>query len=170
MSNTHLRRAGGLLLVAGSSPDAGRELTVAGADPPVAFAMEAVMTPRRKTLALLALGMLLGVAIWLFSPWVTGKSEPRDADAPIWSLSWLLVATLGGLTGHVRGACLPLGYALGQMLITVKSVFLGEFGALGWMFIGGYAAVAIAVTWVIVGVTALVMRLRRGWQSRRDRQ
>ena len=128
------------------------------------------MTPRRKALALLALGMVLGVTIWLFSPWVTGKSEPWDADAPIWSLSWLLVATLGGLTGHARGACLPLGYALGQMLITVKSVFLGEFGALGWMFIGGYAAVAIAVTWVIVGVTALVMRLRRGWQSRRDRQ
>jgi len=128
------------------------------------------MTSKRRALALLALGMLLGVAIWLFSPWVTGKSEPWDADAPIWSLSWLLVAALGGLTGHVRGACLPLGYALGQMLITVKSVFLGEFGALGWMFIGGYAAVAIAVTWVIVGVTALVMRLRRGWQSRRDRQ
>jgi hypothetical protein len=132
--------------------------------------MEAVMTPRRKALALLALGMLLGVAIWLFSPWATGKSEPWDADAPIWSLSWLVVAVLGGLTGHVRGACLPLGYALGQMLITVKSVFLGEFGALGWMFIGGYAAVAITVTLVLVGVTALVTRLRRGWQARRDRQ
>ena len=128
------------------------------------------MTSKRRALALLALGMLLGVAIWLFSPWVTGKSEPWDADAPIWSLSWLLVATLGGLTGHVRGVCLPLGYALGQMLITVNSVFLGEFGALGWMFIGGYAAVAIAVTLVLVGATALLMRLRRGWQTHRDRQ
>ena len=125
------------------------------------------MTPRRKALALLALGMLLGVTIWLFSPWVTGKSEPWDADAPIWSLSWLLVAALGGLTGRVRGACLPLGYALGQMLITVKSVFLGEFGALGWMFIAGYAAVTIVVTFALVGATALV---RRAWQTRGNRQ
>jgi hypothetical protein len=132
--------------------------------------MEAVMTPRRKALALLALGMLLGVTIWLFSPWVTGKSEPWDADAPIWSLSWLAVATLGGLTGHVRGVCLPLGYALGQMLVTVKSAFVGEFGTLGWMFIGGYAAVAIVITLVLIGATAVVMRLRRAWQTRGNRQ
>lgn len=125
------------------------------------------MTPSRKALALLALGMLLGAAIWLLSPSVTGKSEPWDADAPVWSLSWLLVATLGGLTGHVRGACLPLGYALGQMLITVKSVFVGEFGALGWMFIGGYAAGAIVVTLVLVGVTTVV---GRAWQARGHRQ
>jgi hypothetical protein len=126
------------------------------------------MTPRRNALALLALGMLLGIALWLFSPWLTGKSEPWDAAAPIWSVSWLVVAVLGGLTGHVRGACLPLGYALGQMLITVKSVLFGEFGALGWMFIGGYAAVAIAGTLVLVGTTAWFLRLRRGWQSRGD--
>ena len=127
------------------------------------------MTARKKALVLLALGMLLGVAIWLFSPWVTGRSEPWDADAPIWSLSWLLVATLGGLTGHVRGVCLPLGYALGQMLVTVKSVFLGEFGALGWMFIGGYAAAAIAVTLALVVATALVRRLWRAGQARGNR-
>jgi len=170
MSNTHRRQAGGLPLVASSSPETGREPTVASADPPVASAMEAVMTPRRKALALLALGMLLGIAIWLFSPWLTGKSEPWDADAPIWSLSWLLVAALGGLTGHVRGVCLPLGYALGQMLVTVKSVFFGPFGALGWMFIGGYATVAIFVTFVLVGATALVKRLRHATQTRGDRQ
>jgi hypothetical protein len=114
--------------------------------------------------------MLLGAAIWLLSPWLTGKSEPWDADAPIWSLSWLLVAVLGGLTGHVRGACLPLGYALGQMLITVKSVLIGQFGALGWMFIGGYAAVTIVVTFALVGATALVKRLWRAWQTRGNRQ
>jgi Na+/serine symporter len=79
------------------------------------------------------------------------------------------VATLGGLTGHVRGVCLPLGYALGQMLVTVKSVFLGEFGALGWLFIGGYAAVAIAVTLALVVATALVRRLWRAGQARGNR-
>ena len=128
------------------------------------------MTPKRKALALLAFGMLLGVAIWLFSPWLTGRIEPWDADAPIWSLSWLLVAVLGGLTGHVRGACLPLGYALGQMLVTVKSVFIGQFGGMGWMFIGGYAAVAVVATFMLAGATVLVKRLWRAKQTRGDRQ
>jgi hypothetical protein len=122
------------------------------------------MNPSRKALSWLALGVALGVAVWVLSPWLTGKIEPWDADVPVWSLSWLVVAVLGGLTGHVRGACLPLGYALGQMLVTIQSVFIGQFGALGWMFIGGYAAVAVLVTLTLVGVTAILKRLwrRRG--------
>lgn len=127
------------------------------------------MTAVRKALALLALGIVLGVAIWVFSPWLTGKVEPWDADEPIWSLapiwplSWLVVAILGGLIGHVRGVCLPLGYALGQILVTIQSVFLGPFGALGWIFIGSYAAFAVIVTLALVGVTALLKYL---WRTR----
>jgi len=103
----------------------------------------------------------MGATIWIFSPWLTGKIEPWDADQPIWALSWLVVAILGGLPGHVRGVCLPLGYALGQMLVTIKSVFVGQFGALGWIFIGTYAAVAVAVTLALAGVTALLKYLWR---------
>ena len=110
---------------------------------------------------LLAIGVLSGVAMWVCSPWLTGKSEPWDADAPIWVFSWLLIAIIGGLVGHIRGVCLPLGYALGQMLITIQSVFGGEFGALGWLFIGGYAAVATLVTMALIGVTALLKKIRR---------
>lgn len=117
------------------------------------------VTPKRKALVLLALGVLLGVAVWLFSPWLTGKVEPWDADTPIWPLSWLLVAILGGLVGHVRGVCLPLGYALGQMLATIQSPFIGQFGALGWLFIGGYAAVAAVVTLAFIAVAALLAYL-----------
>lgn len=122
------------------------------------------MTARRAALSLLALGVLLGAAIWLFSPALTGRAEPWDADAPIWFLSWIPLALLGGLSGRIRGICLPLGYALGQMLVTVKSVFVGEFGALGWMFIGAYAAAATAATLAVVGVTVVLKRLwRRQW-------
>ncbi|MDX2252867.1 MAG: hypothetical protein NW202_11300 [Nitrospira sp.] len=111
--------------------------------------------------ALLATGVLAGIAIWVCSPWPTGTIEPWDVEAPIWMLSWFLVASIGGLVGHVRGVCLPLGYALGQMLITIQSVFDGEFGPLGWLFIGGYAAVAIFVTLSLIGVTALLKKIRR---------
>lgn len=119
------------------------------------------MTAARKALSLLALGALLGGAIWLFSPWITGKAEPWDADAPIWTLSWLLVAILGGLAGHVRGVCLPLGYALGQMLCTAPALRTAEFGALGWLFIGVYAAVAVLVSFALIGLIAVVRRLWR---------
>jgi hypothetical protein len=110
---------------------------------------------------LLAIGVLAGIGMWIFSPWLTGTIEPWDADAPIWMLSWLLIAVIGGLVGHVRGVCLPLGYALGQMLITIQSLFVGEFGVLGWLFIGGYAAVATLVTLSLIGVTALLKKIRR---------
>ena len=123
------------------------------------------MKPGSNALQLLIIGVALGVAIWLLSPWLTGKAEPWDADFPVWSISWLVIAVLGGITGHVRGVCLPAGYALGQMLITVKSVFFGQFGALDWMFIGGYAAVAILLTLALVGAIALVNRFRRARQT-----
>ena len=71
------------------------------------------MSSTRMALALLTVGILLGIAIWVVSPWLTGTVEPWDADIPVWSLSWLVVAIAGGLVGHVRGAFLPLGYGLG---------------------------------------------------------
>lgn len=116
------------------------------------------MLSQPKAPALLAIGALAGVAIWLFSPLLIGTAEPWDADAPIWFFSWILMAVLGGLVGHVRGVCLPLGYALGQMLVTIQSVFTGEFGALGWLFIAGYSAVASLATLALTGATALFKR------------
>jgi hypothetical protein len=114
---------------------------------------------------LLAIGVLAGVGMWIFSPWLTGKIEPWDADAPIWFFSWILMAVLGGLVGHVRGVCLPLGYALGQMLVTIQSVFTGEFGALGWLFIAGYAAASTLATMALAGVIAMLKKLWRMYDS-----
>ncbi len=121
------------------------------------------MKQRHNALLLSAVGVVLGIAIWVLSPWLIGKAEPWDADAPLWSLSWLVVAVLGGLAGHVRGVCLPLGYALGQMVVTIQSVFVGQFGALGWLFIGSYAVVAVVLTLALVGAAVL---LKRFWRTR----
>ena len=115
---------------------------------------------RRKALPVLTVGILLGVAIWGFSPWLTGKVEPWDADSSVWPFSWALVAVAGGTIGHLRGICFPLGYAFGQMLVTIQSAFRSEFGALGWLFIIGYAAAAISVTLALIGGVALLRYLR----------
>jgi len=42
-----------------------------------------------------------------------------------------------------------------------KALALLAVGALGWMFIGGYAAVAIGVTLALIGATTLVRHLLR---------
>lgn len=119
------------------------------------------MMPKLTALRLLAIGVAAGVGMWMCSPWLTGTIEPWDADASIWPLSWLIIAIFGGLSGDIRDVCLPLGYGLSQMLITIQSLFVGEFGASGWLFIGGYAAVAARVTLSLIGVTALLKKIRR---------
>lgn len=124
------------------------------------------MKPQSRTLLFLALGVVLGVAIWVFSPWLTGKVEPWDANTPFWSLSWLVVAVLGAFSGHARGICIPLGYAVGQMLVSIRPAFQGEFGTLGWLFILGHAVAAVIITLTFVGVMAL---FRWAWRSRSDK-
>jgi hypothetical protein len=120
---------------------------------------------RRHALLLLAAGVVLGAGIWVFSPWLTGHVEPWDADAPIWQASWLLIAIAGGCTGHTRGPLLVVGYALGQILITINGVIRSEFGALGWLFILGFMAAALVVTRTLVAAQALVMHCWRKLRS-----
>jgi len=124
------------------------------------------MTTKRQALMLLALGILLGAGIWVLSPWLIGTIEPWDAEAPVWGISWLAVAFLGGLAGRVCGVCLPIGYAIGQMLITIRSPF-GEFGILGWSFIAGYALAAVVITLAIVGLVTLIRHFRMKADERR---
>lgn len=121
-------------------------------------------TSRHNTLLLLAIGAVLGAAMWLFSPWLTGHVEPWDADAPIWSASWLVIAIAGAIPGRLRGVPLVVGYALGQMLITVKSTLGSEFGVLGWMFILGGMVAALAILLALIASQAL---LRRFWRRLR---
>jgi hypothetical protein len=118
---------------------------------------------RHPALLLLAIGVALGVGVWLLSPWLTGRAEPWDADAPIWPTSWLLMAIAAGGTGRLHGLLLVVGYALGQMLVTVKSVLGSEFGALGWLFILGWMAAALVASLALVAARAL---LGRFWRSR----
>lgn len=127
------------------------------------------MTTGRQTLLLLGIGTLAGLAMWVFSPWITGRVEPWDADSSIWLYSWMVMAVIGGAVGRIRGVCLPLGYAVGQMLITIKSAFASQFGWLGWMFIGGYAVVAVILTLLLVAVASLLRWLRRPRGAGADR-
>lgn len=115
------------------------------------------------TAVLLATGVALGAGVWLLSPWLTGHVEPWDAEAPIWPASWLLMAIAAGGTGRPRGLLLVVGYALGQMLMTIKPVLGSEFGALGWLFILAWMAAALVISLALVAARAL---LKRFWRDR----
>ncbi|MBL8492287.1 MAG: hypothetical protein JNM82_16010 [Rhodocyclaceae bacterium] len=111
------------------------------------------------TRAFLATGIGLGLAVWVLSPWLTDLAEPWDSAGPWWTVSWLLVALAGGAAGRLRGAALPLGYALGQMLATLPAAG-GGFGLLGWLYIGAFALAACLVSLAVAGTVALLRRWR----------
>lgn len=117
------------------------------------------MGNRFPSSAFLGTGLVLGAAIWWLSPWITGHAEPWDDGRPWWTISWAVVAIAGGASGRARGALLPVGVALGQMLVTIRSV-TGEFGVLGWLFIGAFGAGATLGALAIAGLVSIVARLR----------
>lgn len=106
-------------------------------------------------------GVLLGAALWLFSPALLGRAEPWDAAVPVWSLSWPAIGVFGAAARHVRGLLLPLGDAAGQIAATVPQIVRSEFGVLGLAFIGGGLVVALAVTLALLGAMALLRRHAR---------
>jgi len=119
-----------------------------------------------RPLQFLGLGISLGLAIWILSPMLLGNVEPWDPSLPVWSVSWLVIGILGGLTRRARGVFLPVGYGLGQMLITIRSPFIGQFGALGWLFIGWYTLFACVLA---LGTAGLLVLGSRVWNLVRAR-
>lgn len=111
------------------------------------------------TRAFLSTGIGLGLAVWVLSPRLTGLAEPWDSTGPWWTASWLVVALAGGAAGRLRGVALPFGYALGQMLATLPAAG-GEFGLLGWLFIGAFALAACLGSLAVAGAVALLRRWR----------
>lgn len=122
---------------------------------------------QRAAMLLLASGVALGVGVWVFSPWLTGHVEPWDAERPIWIASWLAIGFVGGCTGRVRGLLLVLGYALGQMLITIKPVLWLEF-PLGWFFILYWMGAALVMALALVLAQLLVRHLWRRVRSKQE--
>lgn len=103
-------------------------------------------------------GALLGAALWLFSPVLLGHTEPWDAAAPLWSLSWPAIGVLAAATRHLRGLLLPIGDAAGQVAVTMPQIVRSEFGVLGLAFIGGGLMIALAIALTLLGVMALWRR------------
>jgi hypothetical protein len=117
------------------------------------------VNPRRWSAFLL--GVILGAAIWLLSPWITGRSEPWDAENGYYSGALLATGVLGGLLLPMHWAILGLGILVGQALVILGGVLAepasGGLWPLGLVFLAAYSILAL-----VGALLGAVLRRSRG--------
>lgn len=103
------------------------------------------MNPRRWSAFLL--GLILGAAIWLLSPWITGRSEPWDAEGGYYGGALLATGALGGFLIPLHWPSAALGIFTGQVLVIVGGVLAdpasGGLWPLGVVFLAVYSVLAL---------------------------
>ena len=122
------------------------------------------MNPRRWSAFLL--GLVLGAAIWLLSPWITGRSEPWDAEGGYYAGGLLLSGVVGGLVLPLHWASVTLGIFAGQLLVIIGGILAdpasGGLWPLGVLFLAFYSS--LALLGAVVG--AVLRRGRSSWLHR----
>lgn len=110
------------------------------------------------------IGLILGAAIWLLSPSITGHSEPWDAEGGYYAGALLATGALGGLLIPFHWSAVALGILAGQVLVILGGVLAdpasGGLWPLGLVFLGVYSMLAL------VGAL-LGAALRRGHSRKR---
>jgi hypothetical protein len=103
------------------------------------------MNPHRWLAFLL--GLIFGAAIWLLSPWITGRSEPWDAEGWYYRGTLLAAGLLGGLLVPQNWPSVALGTFAGQLLVILGGVLAdpasGALWPLGLVFLGMYTVLAL---------------------------
>jgi len=107
------------------------------------------------------LGIALGVAIWLLSPFITGHREPWDAEGGYYFIALLLAGILGGLVLPEYWGSMAIGIFAGQAVVLVSGVVAdpasGGLWPLGLLFLAFYSVLGLFGAAVGTGLS----RLRR---------
>lgn len=118
------------------------------------------MNPRRWSAFLL--GLILGAAIWMLSPWIAGRSEPWDAEGGYYAGALLGTGALGGILLPRHWPSVALGIFAGQLLVIFGGVLAdpasGGFWPLGVVFLAVYSV--LGLVGALLGAV-----LRRGRRS-----
>jgi hypothetical protein len=100
----------------------------------------------RRWLAFL-LGLILGAGIWLLSPWITGRSEPWDAEGAYYVGTLFASGAFGGLLIPHHWLSVAFGIFTGQLLVIIGGVLAdpstGALWPLGVVFLGAYTTLAL---------------------------
>ena len=91
-------------------------------------------------------GVLLGLAIWLFPATFLGQSEPWDGDRPWYGLALLLSGLLLGYLGAAHSFAAVTGTFAGQLVVLLGRVIGSPENSALWpvgvVFLAGYTFVA----------------------------
>ena len=95
----------------------------------------------------LPIGLVLGAAVWLLSPAITGHREPWDAPGVYYAGALLVGGALGGLLVPGHWVEVTIGIFAGQSLVMLGGVMaepaIGGLWPLGIMFLGVYTSLAL---------------------------
>jgi hypothetical protein len=126
--------------------------------------------PRLSRRAVLIVGFIIGMALWLV-PWLLlGVSVPWDGHGPAYPLALLLIGLILGFVGPGRPGAAVAGVFAGQLLALIYRVLSSPAGNETWMIsvllLAGY-------TFVVSGAGAFLgSALRRQFlpQAEADRR
>lgn len=130
--------------------------------------MSDIHMPRLSRPAVLAVGFVLGLGLWLVPAEFLGESEPWDATGPAYPLALLGGGLLLGFLGPGRPGAAVAGMFGGQLAVLISRVVSGpetsELWLVGVVMLAGY-------TFVASGIGALLgSAVRHRVSSQRDRR
>jgi hypothetical protein len=112
--------------------------------------------PRLSRQLILALGILLGLALWLVPAAFFHQSEPWDGNGPSYPIALFCAGLLLGLIGPGRPGTATAGIFLGQLAVllwrVVQSPENSELWLVGVVMLAGYTFVAAGLGALLGGV------------------
>jgi len=126
--------------------------------------------PHLSRRAVLAIGFVIGLALWLIPATFLNQAEPWDGNGPAYPIALLCSGLLLGFLGPGRPGAAAAGVFLGQLAVlmwrVVTSPENSELWLIGVVMLAGY-------TFVATGLGALVaslLRRRLSSEPRADRR
>lgn len=114
--------------------------------------------PHLSRLAVLLIGFVIGLSLWLIPAQFLGQAEPWDGNSPAYPVALFLSGVLLGLLAPSRPGAAATGVFLGQLVVllwrVVRSPETSELWLVGVVMLAGY-------TFVATGVGALLGSLLR---------
>jgi hypothetical protein len=108
--------------------------------------------------AVLLVGFVIGLGLWLVPAQFLGQAEPWDGNSPAYPVALFLSGVLLGLLSPSRPGAVATGVFLGQLVVllwrVVRSPETSELWLIGVVMLAGY-------TFVATGIGALLGSLLR---------
>jgi hypothetical protein len=114
--------------------------------------------PHLSRPAVLLIGLIMGLGLWLIPAQFFGQAEPWDGNSPAYPAALFLSGVVLGLLGPSRPGAAATGVFVGQLVVllwrVVRSPETSELWLVGVVMLAGY-------TFVATGVGALLGSLLR---------